>query len=866
MNTVPIILTLENFPRVIHGYFPVDQTEDISTLLHAYDETLEEYLTQRKHLYESKQKYTERMLSSVPPFGPGIQGSVPSGLNGSRLKSNSNEVEATALRAMGVEESLSFFGEDLNLVPYTNLKDDGTFNINDNNACTQEDVEIIAKSIEDKLNIQNTTSVKQTNTIFESLKGSLPQNYFSYESNSAYLEKVYNYVDKCRFTNVESYFKMAQPIFSIQQEIYDMFKSKEYMLISGGTGVGKTAVIPLLYYHFLKSQNSNKDDYSIHICEPRISTTKNPFHFLRLNTGSDLKFTFNDIDKVFEKRYKINKKLKIHTNDYIERVYNGFQYIQMIYRGHNYIVKNKFKNTKLTFMTDGIFYSRLVRNPKSVFSQSLIVIDEVHENSLNSLIGLAILSAYRDEYMNEDTKYNMRVMLITALCQPSEKIIFNNLLPGLYEFDKLPTVTKYKVIEVPRPRGDTVEKCVNVNENGLVFVPNEMAIDSYIKDLSAKFESLLCIKLTRNTNIHVYNGDVTRYLTTYAINRNRKYLVIATNVAESSITFPDLDYVIDLGKQLNVNYDIYTRSYKIQNEYMTLNSKVQRMGRVGRTQDGKYIRLYEQSDLVEYKNRIHSENLTSYLIDIICNVKSDTLRTRIIEKIRDSFSCEQVIKQYIKEFEYANLIKESKTYSPSDNLVTIYSLKHSLRRKFQRKQHTDPTISTDGDESDEEEDDQETQAVENNDAELKILTMLYYCNIEQVRKLLVLLYEGKLIKLLESDDYSRFVNYHTDVATKSDIIVLLKYLQSYPVNGLGTLNKIIENKIPTYGNSPFEDIDIRIFESIRKALHFDMTFTNSRSKYSRVSNFRSAYFIEIDKFCTLLHSTGYVRDFGFNKM
>lgn len=834
MNIQPIILTKDNFKSVIYDYFPVEQNEDIRVLLHTYDEYIDDYLKQRLNSFDSL-------------------------VQNKKYKSIKNTLKDT----------LSFFGEDLNLVPYLNLKENGTFEINYNSQCSEEDIELLIGSILEKLKNQNQILTEKVDKLFKKLNMILPANFFSYESNREYLSKIYDYIEKCRFTNLDSYFKMAEPIFSIQHEIYEIFKQKRYLLISGGTGVGKTSVIPILYYHFLKSQNQKRDDYSMYICEPRISTAKNPYQFLRLNTGSDFKFSFNEIDKLFEKRYEIDEKLIVRENEYIERVYHGFQYIQIAYRGHSY----RFKKTKITFMTDGIFYARLVHNPNKIFELSLIVIDEVHENSLNSLIGLAILAAYREEF-KDDSRYDIPVILMTAMCQQSEKRIFNNLLPGLYEFDKLPSVTKFKVTEVARPKGDEIEDCVNIHENGLIFVPNEMAIDSYIQKLSEKFKSLLCVKLTRNTNIHTYNGDVTRYLTTYAINRNRNYLVVATNVAESSITFPYLNYVIDLGKQVNVNYDIYTRSYKVETDYMTLNSKIQRIGRVGRNQDGKYIRLYQQSDLKEYKNRIRSENLTSYLIDIICNFKSETLRKGIIEKIRNSFECLEVIDQYIKEFMQANLIDNTITYTPSQNLLNIYYLKQNLRTKYNKKVHIIPEISID---QNEENEDEETAIAENNDAEMKILTMLYYCNIEQIRKLLVLLYEGKLIDVLRSSDYKKYTEINKHIALKSDLILLLKYLQSYPVNTLNIFNEIIQNinnasvanevnVIPKYGNGLFDDIDMRVFSAIKKSLHFDITFSSSKSSYSSVKNFNSAYFLEIDKSCTLLHSTSYVRDFEFAKI
>lgn len=827
-NVYPISLTKENFPPIISSYFPVeDNIEDLICLFHVHDHDIDEYIKSKHSLLISYLKY------------------------------KSSELE----KSKRLESSLEFLGDDLTLVPYNLLSVEGSISENYEESCSKSDIEELNKYMKDKLQqLEYDESV--IDNLLTRVSQKIPENYFSYNSNKEYIKQLHNYITSCRFTNLNGYFKMAEPIFSIQSEIFELFRTQKNILVSGGTGVGKTAVIPLLYYHYLKSQVPVRDDYSIYICEPRISTTKNPYQFLRLNTGSDFKFTFNNLEKIIDKKYNITRKLKTRSSEYIERVYDGFQSIQMVYRGHN----KRFRNTHITFMTDGIFYVRLIHNPKSIFKQSLIVIDEVHENSLNSLVGLAVLSAYIDEDCQLETNKlsHVRVMLITAQCQPSEKIIFANLLPGLYEFDKLPSVTKYKVTEIARPRAK-LEECINKSSNGLVFVPNEMAIDSYIKELSGKFSELLIIKLTRDTNIKIYNGDVTRFLLTYAIEKNRKYLVVATNVAESSITFPKLDYVIDLGRQLNVNYDIFTRSYKVETEYMTLNSKVQRMGRVGRTQDGEYIRLYEQSDLMEFKNRIRSENMGPRLIEIICTMKSDSLRKRIIDKIRDSFGCREVIEQYIQEFEYLNLIVDKSTYMPSKHLEILYKFKSKLRNEYKNASNEISDLLSDDDDNDEsvDNDEEDDKLAEHSDVEFKLLNLLYHCNIEQIKKLLILVYDNDLLDLLNSPDYVKFATSNT---TESDIIVLLKYLESYNMkNRVERLESAIQKLGPFPVVGILEDIDMLIFRAIDKALYFDITYSTSRSKYSRVRRFQRAYVLEFDKSCSLVHSTGYVRDFNLSR-
>lgn len=871
INTNPIELTVDNFASIIQEYFPVEQNEDIACLLHVKTDEIDKYLDDKLRELETRDQIMKEETDTV-----------------ARLKSLKHPVDTLKL------QKLKSLGEDVFLVPYSSLNRENPwqFEKSYNTECTQEDVDLIAESIKQKLTQQRLDMNRLSNSFVKLEK--LPANFFSYESNEKYVVRLRDYINNCRFTNVENYFKMAESIFSNQFNIYKMFELNPFMLITGGTGVGKTAVIPLLYYHYMRSgQISNR---GIWICEPRISTTKNPYQFLRLNTGSDFKFSFNDIDKIFKEKYGITEGIIANKSDYIERVYNGFESIQMVYRGHRSVnVNNRFINTKITFMTDGIFYNRLIHKPKSVLQQALIVIDEVHESSLNSLIGLAILAAYRDidKYKAENTDGNStwenhpKVMLITAMCQPKEKKIFNNLLPGLFEYDKLPNTTKYTTTEIQASPGSKIDNYIKPNKNGLLFLSTEKRIDEFIQNYVNK-AGILLVKLTRNTNIYEFNGDVTRYLKSNAINKSRNYLVMATNVAESSITFPDLDYVIDMGLQLSVEYDVYNMTFQVKEEPMTRNSRIQRVGRVGRTRDGEYIYFYNTSNLIAYKNRMETENLSPIIRDIVCTFKDADLRGIIIEKLKKSFECEKTIDMYISHLCKIGWIDANteSSYAPTTALQSIYKLKQQLKKAFIRKSKerqliefsfdiTD--IKDENSEDDEVENDNDTQNAETGDAEFQIVCMLYYCNIEQIRKLLILTYTSRLTKLLNSEKYIDFIrNLKRDninmlsvlSSTKSDIIPLLKYLQSYEVPELPILNNLISSNsfkqyIPVI--TAGDDIDAKVFDAISKSLYLTRQ-KGPRSeaytpKYSRMSSFNEAYKLELTKKFPLLHSCAYVRDY-----
>lgn len=805
-------LTMSTFRQYMYEYFNDDKQNDIEILLHTPDDEIQGLLTN---------------LLQFPKT---------------------------------TNESLIKLGENLFLIPYKNIELSSKIKVDYNKEITKDNIKTIYNYFK-SLIINTTIELEDINNIFNNHKSKLPENYYSYISNEEYLKIIYDYIKSYRFTNLEKYFKDGDLLFNSQNMLYSYFRKYRYIIALGGTGIGKTAVIPLLYYHYLKQ--INQPNPKILICEPRISTTKNPFKYLRTNTGTDYKYSFNNINKILETKLNIKIDKDIPISDHLSSKYYINSSIQMQYRGHKYY-SNSYS---MKFVTDGILYNKLISKPDEILDNNLIVIDEVHENSINSLFGLVLINSYieNDEELEQFKYKNLNVMLITAMCQPIEKRIFHNLLPGLYELDSLPNKTSYKITEIYRPSAK-VEDCVIKDKNGLVFVPVEMMIDSYLKLLTDKFPSLLIVKLTRDTNINLYKGDISEYLIKEAINKKRKYLIIATNVAESSITFPMLNYCIDLGRQFNRNYDPYTKMTTGDKEYMTLNSKIQRMGRVGRDSDGIYIRLYDQKDLLEYKNKIKSENISMQLITILCSIKDLNIKYKVIEKLKKYFDAEQIIQNYIDDFNSLKWISISNTsYNSTRDLQLIYNFHKKIESLYN---------NSDIDEGDESLLDNTITKTDNEDDDSKLddkivfqlTVLLYYCYIPGTIKLLVLYITKKLESLLKNNNYLKYIRLQKN--NQSDIILLIKYLNSYNLK-TKKLETIIEKflNIKTIRlNEKLKIVnrDNDIFDAIKRALYFNRT-TNLSSKISKLyKTNKTCYVLEITKDLHLYHSVTYIRDNTLN--
>ena len=69
-------------------------------------------------------------------------------------------------------------------------------------------------------------------------------------------------------------------------------------------------------------------------------------------------------------------------------------------------------------------------------------------------------------------------------------------------------------------------------------------------------------------------------------------MIVATNAAESSLTLPDVDAVIDLGSHKLLTYSANLKSAVLQREWVSKASAQQRAGRTARVRPGRVYRLY----------------------------------------------------------------------------------------------------------------------------------------------------------------------------------------------------------------------------------------------------------------------------------
>lgn len=227
-------------------------------------------------------------------------------------------------------------------------------------------------------------------------------------------------------------------------------------------------------------------------------------------------------------------------------------------------------NTSVLYCTDGLELVRSLTDTKN--KPKVLVIDEVHEwnSNIETLIGwskkkieegwctkVVIMSATLEkesltEYFGEDV-YSLEV--------PGR--LFPVSFEERSEMHLIPTITEM----------------VSEGRNTLVFVPGKKEIAQVIEELSSNNVKAKVLPLHGELD----SEEQKKCFESYSIPK----VVVATNVAQTSITIPDIDAVVDTGKERRLE-----TQDGIQGLFLRDISKadcIQRKGRAGRTKEGKYI-------------------------------------------------------------------------------------------------------------------------------------------------------------------------------------------------------------------------------------------------------------------------------------
>ncbi len=273
------------------------------------------------------------------------------------------------------------------------------------------------------------------------------------------------------------------------------------------------------------------------------------------------------------------------------------------------------KNTVLKFMTDGILLAE-TQGDVRLGGYGVIIIDEAHERSLN----IDFLLGYLKGLLSE--RDDLRVIISSATMDSGGFAdFFGEGVPVIdVEGRTFPVETRYMEMREDEDMARCVVRCVGeISEGGmgdvLVFLPGEREIRECAEVLEGR-------GLARTEVLPLYArmgmAEQQRVFTTIPGVRR---VVMATNVAETSLTIPGIVYVVDTGVARVSRWNPSRQVQRLQVEKISQASARQRKGRCGRVSEGVCYRLYGEEDFEEREEFTDPEIKRSSLAGVILRMK-----------------------------------------------------------------------------------------------------------------------------------------------------------------------------------------------------------------------------------------------------
>jgi ATP-dependent helicase HrpB len=255
-------------------------------------------------------------------------------------------------------------------------------------------------------------------------------------------------------------------------------------------------------------------------------------------------------------------------------------------------VSNK---TRIEVVTEGVLI-KMIQNDPELNNVSCIIFDEFHERSLSADLGLTFCLEIRSE-LREDL--GILVMSATLDAAPVAKLMGD--APVITSSGKSYDVCPY-YLSKPWKFNKTFKNDFIQAISGLIikaFEENEGSILAFLPGAREikQVQTFLKAKLANDLDIYPLYGAMSFDEQQKAILPScRRKLILATSIAETSLTIKDIRIVIDSGLTRRSRFDPSSGMSRLITERVTKAEAIQRMGRAGRTNTGVCYKLWTKGE------------------------------------------------------------------------------------------------------------------------------------------------------------------------------------------------------------------------------------------------------------------------------
>ncbi|ASQ29547.1 ATP-dependent helicase [Borrelia miyamotoi] len=408
------------------------------------------------------------------------------------------------------------------------------------------------------------------------------------------------------------------PIYRYKDELIKNLETNNVLIVESPTGSGKTTQIPRIIYEAGLARVGK-----IGVTQPRRIATVSIAEYIAKHIGVKLGE---------EVGYKIR-----------------FQEITS-------------SKTKIKLMTDGVLLQELKKDPL-LDEYDVIIIDEAHERSLNIDFILGLIK----DILNKRDDFKVIISSATINTQVFSKY-FNNAPILNIETITYPVQIIYNPPSTNTPKAmiskikEIISGIIKEEKKGdvLIFLSGEKEIKETIKEiheLNSK-QNLVILplygRMAKKAQEEIFMPTP----------KNKRKIIVSTNIAETSITIENIKIVIDSGKVKTNKFQMKTHTYSLQEVPISKSSATQRSGRAGRLSKGTCYRLYKRN---EYHLRDEYQKEEIYRTDL-----SEVILRMADIGIRNFTKFDFISKPSIKSIQTAsNILKSLDAINDKNELTEI---------------------------------------------------------------------------------------------------------------------------------------------------------------------------------------------------
>lgn len=484
--------------------------------------------------------------------------------------------------------------------------------------------------------------------------------------------------------------------------------------VTGATGAGKSTQVPKMYMYFLKAID--------HINAPTVIIT-----VPRTDPATNLSnFVAQELAVPYEVINETNDKIVKNLNFYVQYQHMKDKHVKNI------------AIPKLRFITDGsllqdvkdpLMKHKRIKNDQYIYSRNnkydVIIIDEAHEHNANMDMILTL--------MKNSIFYNnkLKLVIMSATMDADEPIYrrfyrdindnrkypLNNWIKE-HNLDRINTerrfhisppdqTTRFKIDEHYRPGKDPNDIVIDIVKstsigNILLFQPGSAEIMDSVNTLNAQEilpNNVIALpyyakmsdnvrNFIKNIMKNIKNGiidiktnkdiDFSNLLTVDSLkkgdNRYDRVIIVATNIAEASVTIRPLSFVVDTGIEKTMVFDFERRADILKTNFITEASRLQRKGRVGRVSSGTVYYTYEKGSLENQKKQFNiaiQDIHQSVMLNMIRDLNDVPIFTELINNIVSGLNIMHLKKKYLNDMIKQNYIKMYNNINSNVNDQTI---------------------------------------------------------------------------------------------------------------------------------------------------------------------------------------------------